>query len=76
MSIPGYDAWKLATPPEYDITPDQERRMEDEETRRLAIEEAIAACNAELVIDPDNADDETYNRAIGHCVEAIRGLIA
>ncbi len=33
MSIPGYDAWKLATPPEYDITPEQEMEMEDEERR-------------------------------------------
>jgi len=66
----------MANAPMPDITPEQERLMEDEETRRLALEEAVAACNAELVIDPDNADDETYNRAISHCVEAIRGLIA
>ncbi len=43
MSIPGYDAWKLATPPEYDITPEQEREIEDEQ-RRDEFREAIEAC--------------------------------
>jgi hypothetical protein len=46
------------------------------ETRRIALEQAIAACEKERVSDPDNADDDTYNRAIGHCVDAIRGLMA
>lgn len=43
--------------------------------RKLALEEAMRMCLAEQIADPDNADDDTYNRAIDHCVEAIRGLI-
>ena len=30
----GYDAWKLATPPEYDITPEQEAELEAQEAER------------------------------------------
>ena len=29
MNLPGYDAWKLATPAEYDITEEEERAMEE-----------------------------------------------
>jgi|SRR5215472_6575924 len=28
VHLPGYDAWKLAIPPEYEITPEEERRLE------------------------------------------------
>ena len=30
----GYDTWKLATPPEYDITPEQEAELEAEDAER------------------------------------------
>lgn len=30
----GYDVWKLATPPEYDITPEQEAELEAQEAER------------------------------------------
>ena len=30
----GYDVWKLATPPEYDITPEQEAELEAEYRER------------------------------------------
>jgi hypothetical protein len=43
--------------------------------RRIALEDAAKACEAEAIESPDNADDETYNRAIQHCVDAIRTLI-
>lgn len=35
MNLPGYDAWKLATPPHYEMTPEQECELEDQ----LALEE-------------------------------------
>lgn len=47
MSIPGYDAWKLATPPEYEITGEEERALEEnremqEQNLRDAISSALA----------------------------------
>lgn len=43
-------------------------------SREGAILDAIKACRGEMVETPDNDDDETYNRAIDHCVEAILGV--
>jgi hypothetical protein len=41
--LPGYDAWKLATPPEDDITPEQERAMEQERwEQEERLREAVA----------------------------------
>lgn len=42
--------------------------------RQQAIMDAVTACRNEKIEDPDNADDETYNRAIDHCIEAILGV--
>lgn len=44
------------------------------EARRIALADAIRACEGEKVVEPDNADDETYNDAIDHCIEAIKGV--
>ena len=46
MNLPGYDAWKLATPPEYEIAEEEERAMElawqdREDALRAAVEDAI-----------------------------------
>ena len=48
MNLPGYDAWKLATPPEYEMTAEQERELEDQramEEQRLR--DAIACALAD-----------------------------
>ena len=43
-----YDTWKLATPPEYDITPEEERWALQEQLLRDAIACALADNRAEL----------------------------
>ena len=46
--LPGYDAWKLATPPEYDITPEQELAAQlDYEIAVDNLREAVAATFAD-----------------------------
>lgn len=52
MSIPGYDAWKLATPPEYEITPEEERAMED---ARAALRQEFRE-NVECAIHEERGD--------------------
>jgi hypothetical protein len=43
MDIPGYDAWKLATPPECDLTSEQERALEEERwEQEERLREAVA----------------------------------
>lgn len=40
MNIPGYDSWKLATPPEYDeLGPEDAEETEEEYHERLAREQ-------------------------------------
>lgn len=42
MNLPGYDAWKLASP--YDITPEQERELEDRQHEQMdQLREALSA---------------------------------
>lgn len=48
-------------------------RAVEAKARKMALEEAIAACTAERVDSVCDADD-AYNRAIGHCAAAIRAL--
>jgi hypothetical protein len=43
-------------------------------TRQQALIDAVTACRNQKIENPDNADDETYNRAIDHCIEAILGV--
>lgn len=45
-----------------------------DKARNATLRAAIMVCLEEQIIDPDNDDDVTYNRAIDHCVEAITGL--
>ena len=46
--LPGYDAWKLASPPHDDITPEQERALEDEyHEAEDNLREAVAATLAD-----------------------------
>lgn len=48
MDLPGYDAWKLATPPEYDTTPEQERALQEEQYQQEeALREAVAIALAD-----------------------------
>jgi hypothetical protein len=43
-----YDAWKLATPPEYDITPEEERALEERDAlQEQCLRDAIAAVLAD-----------------------------
>ena len=53
MNLPGYDAWKLAGPP--DITPEQERQMEndareDEDNLRQWIADVLADHRADIYL--------------------------
>jgi hypothetical protein len=44
-------------------------------TRQQALIDAVTACRNQKIENPDNnADDETYNRAIDHCIETILGV--
>jgi len=57
MSIPGYDAWKLATPPEYEASPEQEREMQYREAgQRADLRDAIATALADYRCDLYLAD--------------------
>lgn len=48
MNLPGYDPWKLASPPGYDLTAAQERELEDERQENIAdLREAIQAAFAD-----------------------------
>ena len=56
MNIPGYDAWKLATPPEYETSPEQEeaewdRIMNMKLNLREALEAALADERGDLTRD-------------------------
>ena len=33
MNLPGYDAWKLATPPYFDLSEEEEKQMWEDEMR-------------------------------------------
>jgi hypothetical protein len=46
--LPNYDAWKLATPPEYEMTTEQERAQEeDREIQEQNLRDAIACVLAD-----------------------------
>jgi hypothetical protein len=48
--------------------------LQNEATRQQAIMDAVTACRNEKIENPDNVNDETYNLAIDHCIEAILGV--
>ena len=44
------------------------------EARDKAFDEAVEACEAERLCDPQDESDAAYDNAIDHCAQAIRAL--
>jgi len=65
MNLPGYDAWKLATPPEYEITEEEERAMELAWQDR---EDALRAAVADAITDAREGDAQLSHGNIRHIV--------
>jgi hypothetical protein len=44
--------------------------------RAVAIEDAVSACKAEFLIEPNKNDDGdlSYDLAVSHCIEAIKTI--
>ena len=69
-SLPGYDAWKLATPPEYERESDGEHTPEcdaEEESRLQSIEDALLPrppCNCF-----DDESDDAYDRYVDQKID-------
>lgn len=61
MDIPGYDRWKLASPPEYGEEPSEESREEPMNLKELLKREPVAAQKMLDAILDDVGDEYDYD---------------
>jgi hypothetical protein len=70
MHLPGYDAWKLATPPEYETSAEEERAMEEAKQQRL--DEFRG--NLEDCIHDERGSDLTFNEVLDVLIAITQDL--